>query len=64
MDSCYNYNIDLNEFKFCVMRKCPLHRTCLRKVNPPFNSEYYTTGGKYNKVTNSCTMYIKKEIKS
>lgn len=61
MDSWRNYNIDLDEFKFCIRKKCPLHKTCLRKVETPFNSEYYTTGGKYNKATDSCIMYINKE---
>lgn len=58
MDSWHNYNINLDEFKFCVKKKCPLRKTCFRKVKPPFNSEYYVTGGKYDKTTKSCALYI------
>ena len=55
-----DYNIDLGNFQFCVKKKCPLRKSCLRKVETPFNSEYYTTGGNYNRETNSCSKYIDK----
>ena len=60
LNSYLNYNIDLDTFKFCVRKKCPFRKTCLRKVEPSFNYEYYTTGGSYDKVTNTCKEYINK----
>ncbi len=59
--SWIEYNIDIDNFEFCVRKKCPLRKSCLRKVTHPFNAEYYTTGGKFDRTTNSCSMYINRE---
>lgn len=52
------YDIDEEDFEFCSRTKCPLRQTCLRKLEPPFNSEYWSTGGNYNGKT--CNKYINK----
>ena len=54
------YNLDPSNFEFCVKKKCPLRKSCLRKVTPPYN-EYLSIGGNYDKTTNSCKNYINKE---
>ncbi len=58
--SWIEYKSDIDNFQFCVRKKCPLRKSCLRKVTHPFNSEYYTIGGKFDKATNSCIMHIDK----
>lgn len=52
------------DFEYCIVRskkKCPLREKCLRAVTPPFSTPYYTIGGRYNKETKQCNMFIPKE---
>ncbi|HAB41835.1 MAG TPA: hypothetical protein DCE24_08260 [Porphyromonadaceae bacterium] len=52
------------DFEYCTVRskkKCPLREKCLRAVTPPFSTPYWATGGRYNKETKQCSMFIPKE---
>lgn len=52
------------DFEYCIVRskkKCPLREKCLRAITPPFSTPYWTTGGRYNKDTKQCSMFIPKE---
>lgn len=57
----YKRGFDNQDFEFCSNKKCPLRRQCLRSARPPFSSEYWSTGGKYDKGTNQCGLFIKIE---
>lgn len=52
------------DFEYCIItskKKCPLCEKCLRAITPPFSTPYWTTGGRYNKETKQCSIFILKE---